>query len=197
MIIPIDYARIRNYLLQLYLQYVFIDFSCCLVVKNTTHKIILNGFQKIRFDFLIINPFVLRYQIRVMDSNERYNRQKVNSHLVVISKPKEVSGLKYYDFSTEKWRPVKPFDNLPYGLCSFQFTDEIPKDPEKCVVTCHDSYRLSSNPDNEPDNKGMKKEREWREAIVKKGAEMEYSVFKKEKVYRAKGVGLNPTLSLG
>ena len=104
---------------------------------------------------------------------ERYDRQEVNSrHAVAFSKPKAKQDLYYYDFDVKEWRQVIPQDNLPYGLCSYRFTDDT---EERSVVTCHDSYRLSTDPDKEPNHEHLEQERVWRDSIVREGAEMEYT----------------------
>ena len=113
---------------------------------------------------------------------ERYDRQKVNSrHCVLFSKPKINDDLFYYDFDTHEWREVIPLDNLPYGLCIYKFVDE--DDESRCVVTCRDSYRLSTKPDT--DDAELEKERQWRDQIVN-GTEVEYVDPKKGTAQRAK-----------
>ncbi len=114
---------------------------------------------------------------------ERYDRNIVNSrHAVAFSKPTVKENLHYFDFDTESWRRVEPLNNLPYNLCSYRFLDE-PEDA-KCVVTCHDSYRLTTDLDNEPDAEEMWEEKSWRDDLVK-GAEFDY-LYNDGKGYRAK-----------
>lgn len=114
---------------------------------------------------------------------ERYDRNIVNSrHAVAFSKPTVKENLHYFDFDNELWRRVEPLDNLPYNLCSYRFLDEP---EEKCVVTCHDSYRLTTDPDSEPDAEEMWEEKSWRDEIVKKEAEFDY-IDNDGKGYRAK-----------
>jgi hypothetical protein len=103
-----------------------------------------------------------------------FNRGNINSkHLVAFSKPDAVDGLRYYDFNTKCWRFVEALEKLPYDLCSYRFLDEE-MDENKCVVTCSDSYRLSNFSDcrSEVD---MESERVWRDLILQKDAEMEYT----------------------
>ncbi len=118
-----------------------------------------------------------------------YDRQTVNSrHLVAFSKPSVPEGkqLYYFDFGRSAWRKVVPLDNLPYNLCSYRFVDDDQDNDGKCVVTCHDSYRLTTDPDNEPSPDALQAQRTWRDAIVKKDAEFEYLNVKNETVQRAK-----------
>lgn len=115
---------------------------------------------------------------------ERYSRKKLNSrHCVFFSEPTKVENLYYYDFDTKSWRPVRPLDRLPYGLCSYVFLDE--EDEERCVVTCTNSYRLTEDSSDVPSVEEMEEERLWREELVKEGAEMEY-INDDATVYRAK-----------
>lgn len=78
----------------------------------------------------------------------------------------------YFDFETETWIKCYPVNRLPYGLCSYRLEGF---DNDKCVVTtCDNSYRLTTDLDNVLSTDEMKMEREWRENIVKNGAELDY-----------------------
>lgn len=111
---------------------------------------------------------------------EYYNRNEVNGrHAVFFTKPNFIEGLTYFDFDTETWRPVEPLDNLPYGLCTYKFLDNDPNVVLTCpdqlvIVTCHDSYRLSTDPDHERSISEMWEEKEWRDLIAVSGAELDY-----------------------
>lgn len=109
-----------------------------------------------------------------MTMTDYYNCEEVNGrHLVAFQKPEPIENLHYYDFDLKKWRPVKPIDRLPYGLCSYYFTDDT-FSKDRCVVTSEDSYRLSIEP-HLIEDKYLLEEKEWRDKIVEKGAEFEYS----------------------
>jgi hypothetical protein len=101
-----------------------------------------------------------------------YNLTEINSrHAVAFDKPKEDKDQFYYDFDREEWRQVTPLANLPYGLCAYRFIDE--EDEDKCVVTCHDSYRLSTSSNPILHNHEMVYHKEWRDAITI-DSELEY-----------------------
>lgn len=118
---------------------------------------------------------------------ERYNRKEVTGqHLVLMRKPAEIPNLHCYDFEKRYWRPVRILDNLPYGLATYVFTDEE-EDETRCVVTCHDSYRLSTDkywladdltavPNEE--FKELEDERRWRDELCEKGARFDYNNHK-------------------
>ena len=55
-------------------------------------------------------------------------------------------------------------------------------------MTCHDSYRLTTDPDNEPDPEEMWEEKSWRDEIVKEGAELDYLFNDDETAYRPLGL---------
>jgi len=102
---------------------------------------------------------------------EYYNRQKVNSrHLVYFSKP-ENNELYYYKFDTQSWVKVTPLDRLPYDLCSYRIEG---KDDTQVIVTCHDSYRLSSVIPENTDHQEMLRQKQWRDELVGPGKEFDF-----------------------
>jgi len=98
-----------------------------------------------------------------------------DSHLVFFPKPKEETKF-YFDFYLKSFRPVIPINVLPYDLVSCKFTDS--RGANDYIVTCSDSYRFrdGENPDGATPEEVSKmlQEREWREEIVKDGAEFEF-----------------------
>jgi len=105
-----------------------------------------------------------------------FSRSNVNSrHLTMFAKPPQVSNLTYFDFETEKWRPVEVLDRLPYRLLTYRYIDVVYKhdEEEMVIVTCDDSYRLSTD-EVKPLVEVMKSEREWRENLCRIGSVCKY-----------------------
>lgn len=123
---------------------------------------------------------------------EYYNNDEINGRHLVLFSPPEKKDYWYYVFELKKHVKCTPLNYLPYGLCSFKLDMETPEN--KVVITCNSSYRLK---DYEPKEitdtqkmdkryKRMWKEKEWRDSIVKDGAEMDYFDNKKECWIKAK-----------
>jgi hypothetical protein len=112
---------------------------------------------------------------------EYYNNDEINGrHLVLFSPPKKQDKW-YYVFEEKRYVKCTPLNNLPYDLCSFQLDIQTPDN--KVVITSNDSYKLKNywkeytNPnDIEKKYRKMCQEKEWRDSIVKEGAEMDFLV---------------------
>lgn len=121
-----------------------------------------------------------------------YHRDAVRSrHSVALSKPEPSHpNLHYYDLDQRRWRRCVIVDRLPYDLATYRLLDETSSDfswttwdffgskmdsshddNEKVIVTSSDSYRLSTDPEN--DTTDFEYESKWRKELFQKGKEVD------------------------
>lgn len=78
----------------------------------------------------------------------------------------------YYDFDTKTYLQCSILHTLPYDLYAFH-VDNL-QDNTECIVTCMDSYRLHKDSAPEVDHDKMVFEKEWRDELVRIGAEVDW-----------------------
>lgn len=103
-----------------------------------------------------------------------YDRNTILSRtLVNFSRPNQQENLHYFDADQKTWRKCEILDNLPYGLATYKISENF--FTNQVLVTCTDSYRLSTEPDQEEmDIQKFQDEEKWRNAICKEGQEVDF-----------------------